>query len=147
MGNFDHLDFADQSFDLLISIDTLYMPRDLPATLCKMRSMLAPGGRMLIFYSQFCFDPNQSRETLLPNGTDLARAFQLAGLPYRAWDFTESTFHLLRRKHQLAQEMREDFEAEGTRFLFDHLVMESDGGEGPYEPNTVSISRYLYQVK
>lgn len=146
VGNFDHLDFANDSFDLITSIDTLYMPNDLPATLCMLRDLLAPGGKMLIYYSSFCFDPAQSREILRPHGTDLARALTNAALPYRTWDFTRSTFDLMRRKHRLARAMRAEFEAEGTLFLYEHLLAESDSGSSPFDPQTVNITRYLYEV-
>jgi hypothetical protein len=52
----------------------------------------------------------------------------------------------LRRKHGLARAMRADFENEGTLFLYDHLIAESDSGSGPYDPQTANLSRYLYQV-
>ena len=145
-GNLDHLDFPNASFDLLTSIDTLYMPNDLPATLRQMKDLLSPGGKMLIFYSAFCFDPAQSRDTLLPDGTDLACALRQVGLTYTTWDFTEATFHLMRRKYQLAETMRAEFEAEGSLFLYDHLIAESDRGDAPFDPRTNPITRYLYEV-
>jgi ubiquinone/menaquinone biosynthesis C-methylase UbiE len=146
LGNFDHLDYLAGSFESVMAIDTLYMPNDLPATLRKLRDLLTPGGKMLVFYSTFCSDAAQSRETLLPDNTGLARALGQVGLSYRTWDFTEPTFRLMRRKYQLAESMRGEFEAEGTMFLYDHLIAESDKGEGPYDPRTVSMARYLYQV-
>jgi SAM-dependent methyltransferase len=146
IGNFDHLDFPPGSFDVLVSIDTLYMPNDLPATLRALRNFLTPGGKLMAFYSAMLFDPALPRETLLPDGTDLARALQQVGLPYRAWDFSEPTFHLMRAKHRLAQTMRAEFEAEGTLFLYNHLMAEADGGTEPYDPRTANMTRYLYQV-
>jgi ubiquinone/menaquinone biosynthesis C-methylase UbiE len=146
VGNLDHLDYPAGSFELVISIDSIYMPNDLPATLRKLRDLLTPGGKMLVFYSTFCLDASQSRETLFPDHTDLARALRHVGLSYRTWDFTEPTFRLMRRKYQLAESMRGEFEAEGTMFLYDHLIAESDKGEGAYDPQTVRMARYLYQV-
>jgi SAM-dependent methyltransferase len=146
VGNFDHLNYPPGSFDRLVSIDTIYMPNNLPATLGVMRDLLAPGGKMFIFYLTLLFDPAQRRELLHPDQNDLARALRLIGLPYRTWDLSEPTFHLMRRKHQLAKSMRPEFEAEGTLFLYDHLIAESDGGTAPYDPQTGTLSRYLYEV-
>ncbi len=146
VGNFDHLDYPPESFDLLISIDTLYMPNDLPGTLRVLNNMLAPGGRMLIFYITILFDPALPRDSLLADNTDLARALQSINLPYRTWDVSEATFHLMRHKHQLARAMRAEFETEGTMFLYNHLIEESDSGAGTYDPHTANLSRYLYLV-
>ena len=143
-GNFDHLDYFPQSFDLLVSIDTLYMPNNLPASLQVLNSLLAPGGRMLILYLTILFDPNQPRAVLQPDNTDLARALQQVKLPYRTWDLSESTFHLMRRKHALAQAMRADFEVEGTLFLYNHLIAESDSSTIPYNPQIVALRSELF---
>ena len=146
VGNLDHLDFAPGSFELVVSIDTLYMPNDLSATLGVLRSLLAPGGKMLVYYSSLLSDPSQPRESLLADHTDLARGLRQARLQYRTWDVSEATVHLMRRKRRLAQEMRAEFEAEGSLFLYDHLIAESDGGTAPYDPQTTTLSRYLYEV-
>ena len=50
-GNLDRLEFPDHSFDSIISIDTLYMPNDLVATIQRMIDLLKTGGRMGIFYT------------------------------------------------------------------------------------------------
>jgi SAM-dependent methyltransferase len=146
VGNLDHLDYTAGSFDCLVSIDTIYMPNNLPATFQVLRDLLAPGGKMLIFYLSMLFDPAQPRELLQPDHNDMARVLNQVGLPYRTIDLTEPTFHLMRRKHSLAQSMRPEFEAEGTLFLYDHLIAESDSGSTPFDPQTVMLSRYLYEI-
>ena len=146
VGNLDHLGSAPGSFDLVVSIDTLYMPVDLPATLDTLRSMLAPSGRLLVYYMSLLSDPSQPRESLDADRTDLALALHTVGLPYRTWDVIEATVDLMRRKRHLAQGMRAEFEAEGSLFLYEHLIAESDGCTAPYDPQTTTLSRYLYEV-
>ncbi len=51
-GNLDHLEQVCGQYDLITSIDTLYMPKDLPATLQRMHRLLAPGGIMLIYFTE-----------------------------------------------------------------------------------------------
>lgn len=146
VGNFDHLDYPPGSFDRIVSIDTLYMPNDLTVTIRKLCELLAPGGKMLIYYLTLLFDQEQPREILKPDKNDLARALQQVGLPYRTWDVSESTYHLMQRKYQLARSMQAEFEKEGTLFLYNHLIAESESGESPYDPQTCHLSRYLYHV-
>ena len=145
-GNLDHLEAFDRKFDTLLSIDSIYMPNQLSETLLNMKTLLEPGGQMLIFYSCFVFDPNAPREWLEADRSPLAQALQDLGMAYRAWDYTEDLFHLMRRKRKLALAMQAEFAAEGADLLYDFLYNESDGGEGPFEGERWNISRYLYRV-
>jgi SAM-dependent methyltransferase len=147
VGNLDALPFPPGSFDTLISIDTLYMPNDLDSTLAQMRGLLAPGGRMAVFYSEMIWDPHGSRESLRADRTPLGLALQRAGLAYRTWDFSAETYALMQRKRQIGEAMRADFTAEGRSFLCDHLVAESESNPAPFDPQTSTMSRYLYVVQ
>ncbi len=146
VGNFDHLDFSPGMFDLIVSIDTLYMPNDLPATLSRLQEMLAPHGRIFVFYLTMLFDLTQSREGLLPHGSELARSLDALQMTYRTWDFSEPTLNLMRRRRKLAEAMQPDFANEGTIFLYDHLITELDSGSQPYHPQITHLARYLYEI-
>lgn len=146
-GNLDHLEKLDGQWDTLVSVDTLYMPNDLPQTLSAMRSLLRSGGQMLIFYSHFLFQPGESRDHLKPEGNALGAALAEMGFSYEAKDFSEATHHLMRRKHRLALEMQSEFEAENSQFLLDFILRESDGGESPFDPEMNIYSRYMYRVE
>ena len=147
VGNLDALPFPPGSFDALISIDTLYMPNDLDSTLAQMCSLLSPGGRMAVFYIEMIGDPHGSRESLRADRTPLGLALQRAGLAYRTWDFSAETYALMQRKRQIAEAMRADFAAEGRSFLCDHLITESESNPAPFDPQTSTMSRYLYVVQ
>ena len=71
VGNLDALPYAPGAFDMLISIDTLYMPNDLDRTLAQMRGLLTPGGQMLIYWMEMVWDPKSA-------------AHGVAGQPYNA---------------------------------------------------------------
>jgi SAM-dependent methyltransferase len=169
VGNLDQLNFAPGSFDLLVSIDSLYMPNDLNRTLLQMRGLLRPGGRMVIFYSNMLWEPagstgekdspggsgqdpaaNRSAQkpfALRPEGTPLGQALTALGLPFETRDFSAETYRLLQRKHRLGVEMRADFEAEGAQMLLDFILAESDPGSAPYDPILSLSARYLYLVR
>lgn len=147
VGNLDRLEFPPASFDVLVSIDTLYMPNDLDHTLAQMRAILAPGGRMAIFYSNMLWGESADRETLHADHTPLGLALRRAGLAYETWDFSAEMVRLMQRKHQVAASLRAEFAAEGRSFLCDHLLNESDSGTAPYDPETSTMSRYLYLVR
>jgi hypothetical protein len=101
---------------------------------------------MAIFYSQFVWNPQESRDILRADQTPLGQALRKAGLPYRTWDSTEEAHAHMQRKHQIAETLRADFAAEGRLFLYDHIVTESDSSTAPFDPETNTMSRYLYLV-
>ena len=83
--NLDTLDFPHGRFDALVSIDTLYMPNDLDATLRKMAALLKPGGRMGIFYSTFLGDVGGDRARLASRRVPRwARPWRGSGCPFKA---------------------------------------------------------------
>lgn len=140
-----HLDFAPASFDVVISIDTLYFG-DIDATLRQVIPLLRPGGRFVAFFDQSCgpevalsdYAPAQT----LPDGTDLAQALQRCGLAYQTWEYTaEMLAHVQRRRPVLA-ELKPRFEAEGNQFLYDSHLGETNGIERAYTNN--AGRRYLY---
>jgi 2-polyprenyl-3-methyl-5-hydroxy-6-metoxy-1,4-benzoquinol methylase len=150
VGNLDDLPFPSRSFDALISIDTLYMPNDLDATLAQMVALLRPGGQMAIFYLNMLWglppDHPDPRATLRPEGTPLGEALARAGLRYTARDFSAATYAHMQAKHRLGQAMRAEFAAEGRPWLADYILAESEAGDAPFDPDTTYLSRYLYHV-
>ena len=108
-GNLDSLDLPEGFFDLMLSVDTLYMPNDLEKTLKKMARLLRPGGRMALFYSHSIWDAPARRDALLAESTPLGIALRRCGLGFRTLDFSEATYRLMQRKRQTGEALREAF--------------------------------------
>lgn len=144
----DQLDFPPETFDLLLSIDTLYFT-DLVVTLAKMKRILKPGGKMAIFYSYGCqpWEPLEtfSKENVELDRTPLARALQANGLAYHTIDYTKSDYEHARRKAALAEELKAAFETEGNLFLYENHAGEAAGVQRAFEAG--AHARYFYLVK
>lgn len=143
------LDFDSQSFDLIISIDTLYFT-DLVSTLRQMAALCVPDGQMAIFYSHG-WHPGLGiavedfpRESLPPDQTPLALALQACGLSYQAWDYSPEDREHAQRKQALAEEFKEAFLAEDNRILYENHAGEAAGVLKAYEAG--AAARYLYHV-
>jgi ubiquinone/menaquinone biosynthesis C-methylase UbiE len=147
VANMDSLDFPDDSFDAVISIDTLYMPNDLAATLRKLAAMLKPGGQMALFYTHMLSSDREPRESLLPQNTPLGAALRRCGLPFQAWDFSQETYEHLQRKRHIGEALRLAFETEGNQVLYDYIMAESESSTAPYERATATFNRNLYHVR
>jgi cyclopropane fatty-acyl-phospholipid synthase-like methyltransferase len=140
--------FSPASFDVLVAIDTLYFV-DLDMALSALKALLRPGGRMGVYWSQGANPvvPIHAfpRETLPPDNTDLARALQRCDLSYRAHDFTVDDYRHARLKRAVLLDLRPQFEAEDTMFLFDNRMGEAEGVIAAVEAG--AHARYLYRVR
>jgi len=147
-GDIARLDFPRETFDILVSIDTLYFT-DLPATIAQMKAILKPGGCMGIFYSYGCLPWENleefDRQAILPYRTPLARALAENGLACEAWDYTQEDYAHARRKKQIAEDLKAEFESEGNLFLYENHAGEAAGVMWSIEHGV--HGRHLYLVK
>jgi len=145
-GNLDSLEFPEHSFDSIISIDTLYMPNDLGATIQRMVDLLKMDGRMAIFYTHSLCG-GRTRQSLKPENTPLGIALKEAKLAYQTLDFSEQTYRLMQLKNKIGEEMQPFFRAEGNLPLYEFIINESESSLDAYNPETCKFARYLYQVR
>lgn len=140
-----HLELPSASFDIVISIDTLYFG-DAYSTVQPLIPLLRPGGRIAAFFDQSCppYTPLEDypREQILPDGTDLAQALQRLGLPYRTWDYSAQMLAHVRRRRPVLDMLALQFAAEGNQFLYDSHLGETNGIERAYTNN--AGGRFLY---
>lgn len=142
-----HLKFPPASFDVVISVDTLYFG-DIDVTLQQVIPLLRPNGRFAAFFDQSC-EPgialeDYAPEQTLPDGTDLAQALQRGGLSYQTWDYSAEMLAHVRRRRPVLADLKARFEAEGNQFLYDSHLGEASGIERAYTHN--AGRRYLYLV-
>lgn len=142
-----HLDFAPASFDVIISIDTLYFG-DARETVQQALPLLKPGGRLIVFFAECCppGTPLQAypKEQTLPDGTRLAQALQRLGLRYQTWDYSGQMLAHVRRRQPILQALMPAFQAEGNQFLCDSHLTEAIGTERALANG--AGGRYLYLV-
>ena len=140
-----HLQFEPRSFDVVVSIDTLYF-NDIYETLTPMLPLFKSDGRLAVFFDQSC-GPEENldiypKESILPDATDLAMAFHRLHIPYQTWDYTQAMLDHLRRRRSVLANLKAQFEAEGNQFLYDNHLEEADGIERAYLQG--AGKRYLY---
>ncbi len=130
VGNIEALDFRDESFDVILSIDSIFFGKDLKTTLAGLREIIRADGQMVIFCEE-----------------DLSSALRENGLAYKVYDFSEEHHAHMQLKHRVVSGMRKAFEDEGNAFIWENLMRESIASPDPYNRDTSSTSRYLYHVK
>ena len=144
VGNLDHLDFPEGYFDLVVSIDSMYMPTDLSSTVCQVKRLLRATGEIAVFFTYFAqggqVAPSAQSET------ELTRAFVANQLDYRVFDFSRENYELMQRKHRVAESLREEYERERNGVLYETVHQQSIHNSEPYDPDGSWVTRYLYLV-
>ena len=143
--DFLHLQFPPASFDVIISIDTLYFT-DIYETLSGCLPFLKENGRLTAFFDQSCGPgtplEEYPREIIQVDQTELAQALQKLDFNYQSWDYSKAMLAHLRRRRPVLEMLKTKFEAEGNSFLYESHLGESLGIERAYTHD--AGKRYLY---
>src|SRR5262249_53385855 len=113
IANINDIDLPHESFDTIISVDTLYFAKDLKMTIGQLKTLLKPRGQMGLFFSEIVTEIGGSRDQLAAGQTKLARSLGANGLAFTAYDLTASNLEFWRRSQEVIAEMKPEFEAEG----------------------------------
>ena len=143
-GDMNSLDFADRSFDKVVSIDTIYWVADIDEALASISRLIKPGGRMGIFIAHTpSIDDSMGANE--PHGTWIAKSLKKLGLNCDVYDYTESFLNFWPKLKKIALELRDDFVAEGNEVIFDSFMLDA---EEDYLPAAEAgkLRRYLYIV-
>lgn len=125
VGNMDELLFEEESFDAIISIDTLYFVESIDMTIRILKSLLNPSnGRLAIFYGQAC-EPDESKDILLPENTKVGVALSGNGLAYETVNYTTSSRGIWIREIEAAEELKELFMKEGNMDIYEDRVQDA----------------------
>jgi ubiquinone/menaquinone biosynthesis C-methylase UbiE len=149
VGDINQLELSKSVFDVVISIDTIYFSEDYAATLRALKAALRPGGQMAIFYS-YGREPwvpveQFSKETLPPDKTPLAEALRTNSLTFRTWDLTNQDYQLAKLRKEVLTELKSQFEAEDTLFIYENRLGDAEGIRQAIEDGL--HARYLYHVQ
>ena len=141
IGNMNHLEFDENSFDAIISIDTFYFV-DLNDIVVQLKEIVNPHGQMGIFFTQW-IDDDTEKELLFPKCTELAAALNNNHLQYTTQDFTREEEEHWHKKVEVLEELKPLFEKEGNLKLFEYRYDEAVYYKG-WDPE--KRSRYLYHI-
>jgi cyclopropane fatty-acyl-phospholipid synthase-like methyltransferase len=149
VGDINRLELPSGAFDVILSIDTMYFSEDYTATLRELKAALQPSGQMAIFFSygREPWVPKDEfpKEMLPPDKTPLAKALTANDLTFRTWDLTRQDYQLAQRRKELLAELKPQFEAEGTLFIYKNRLGEAEGISQAIEERL--HARYLYRVQ
>ncbi len=143
-GDMNSLEFADHSFDKVISIDTIYWVADIDEAVASFNKLTRQGGRIGIFIANTPL-LDDSPGAYEPPGTWVAKSLDKLGLGYDVYDYTESFLKFWPKLKKVALELRDDFVAEGNEVIFDSFMLDADEDYLP-AAKAGKLRRYLYIV-
>lgn len=143
-GDMNALEFPENSFDKIISLDTIYWVADIDTAMASLVRLTKPAGRLALFVSvtpEFEDGPDSYE----PDGTWIALSLSQLGLEYDVYDYTTSFLNFWPRFKKVVIELKDDFIAEGNEVIFDSFMLDADED---YLPAAAAgkLRRYLYIV-
>lgn len=142
-GVIGEVDYEENSFDLITSMDTIYFAKDMSEFVAQVKRWLKKDGVFFVGYQEGDVMPKtEGIET-----TVLVKALQQNGLKYEATDITRQTYDMLRKKREAAIAHQEQFIAEKQEDWFDLLLLQTECATETYEEFAWKMARYLFVAR
>ena len=144
-GDMNSLEFADRSFEKIISIDTIYWVADIDDAIASLIRLLKPGGKLGIFVANTPLMDDEPG-AYEPNGSWIARSLKKLGQSYDVYDYTDNFLTFWPKLKKVALELKNDFVAEGNEVIFDSFMLDADEDYLP-AAEAGKLRRFLYIVE
>jgi len=142
-GCIGEVDFPKESFDLVISMDTMYFAPDMSAFIEQIISWLKKDGTLFVCYQEGDVMP----KTEDAHSTVFARALASKGISYEVEDLTRESYEILKKKKEVALKLEDAFRKEGNDEWFEMLIGQAAYADEPYESYSRKLARYAYTVR
>ena len=143
VGVIGEIDYPEEKFDVIISMDTMYFAKDMAAFVAQVKKWLKQNGVFFVGYQEGDVIPKtESIDT-----TMLSKALVMNGMSYEAIDITQQTYELLKTKRISAITHKSEFEAEGYSDWFDMLIGQTECATGSFEQFKEKMARYIYVIR
>lgn len=143
VGIIGEVDYPEEKFDVIISMDTMYFAKDMVAFVAQIKKWLKKDGVFFVGYQE----GEVMGKTDNASTTVLAEALAKNKMIYDVTDITKQTYDLLNRKRNSAIKHQAEFEAEGHKSWFDMLMWQTQCAVEGYENFKEKMARYIYVIK
>ena len=140
VGIIGEISYKSQSFDMVISMDTMYFAQDMTVFVSQIRDWLKPNGILYIGYQEGDIMP----KTAHGNSTAIAKALMENGFRFEINDITRSTYELLLKKRNSVIAHKTDFINEGLEVWYQMVLDQTNCVSEPIEEYIKNNARYIY---
>ena len=142
-GIIGQIEYPEETFDVIISMDTLYFATDMTAFVAQVKKWLKKDGVFFVGYQEGDVIP----KTPNAHTTMLAKALKENNMTYEVTDISMQTYELLKTKRMSAMKYQEVFEEEGNRQWFDMLIGQTEYSNQSFEQFKEQMARYIYVIR
>lgn len=142
-GCIGDVEYTNESFDVVVSMDTMYFAKDIPALIDQIMRWLKQDGVFFTCYQEGDVMPKTENVYT----TVLAEALEEKLISFEYVDITRESYDLLRRKRKAALECESLFKEEGNASWFEMLVGQTDYANKPFGEFNKEMARYVYIVR
>ncbi len=142
-GIIGEIDYTEENFDVIISMDTMYFAKDMTAFVAQVKKWLKPSGVFFVGYQEGDIIP----KTENIHTTMLSKALVMNDMHFETIDITKETYELLKAKRFSAITHQNEFEAEGYSDWFDMLMGQTECATETFEQFKEKMARYIYVVR
>lgn len=142
-GVMGEINYPEETFDLIVSMDTMYFAADMTAFTGQLWSWLKKGGTFFCAYQEGDVMP----KTENVHTTKLAEALRAQGIAFETKDITKECYELLLRKREAAVSLKDSFFEAGEGAWYQMLIGQTEYAEKPFEAFRGEMARYLFVAK
>ena len=142
-GIIGQIEYPEEKFDVIISMDTLYFAADMTAFVAQVKKWLKRDGVFFVGYQE----GDVIQKTLNVHTTMLAEALKANDMSYEVVDISKQTYELLKTKRVSAIKHRAMFEEEGLNQWFDMLIGQTEYSNQSFEEFEEKMARYIYVIR
>ncbi|MCI9079112.1 MAG: class I SAM-dependent methyltransferase [Lachnospiraceae bacterium] len=136
-------EYKENSFDVIISMDTMYFADDMAGFMYQVKKWLKEDGVFFAGYQEGDIMPKTRDATT----TMLAKALEQNNMVYETEDITMECYDMLKRKRSTALKYKEDFKLEGNAKWFDMLMGQTEICCLPFAEFKEKMARYIFTAK
>ena len=143
VGVIGEIDYPANSFDVVISMDSIYFASDMVEFVAQVKRWLKDDGVFFVGYQEGDVLP----KTINADSTLLANAIKVNELHYEATDITRETYELLLKKRDTAFSYRARFKSENNAEWGELFISQTEYANKPYKQFAKEMARYIYIIR
>lgn len=142
VGIIDEVNFLSNTFDAILSVDTLYFTNNMTLLIKKIYDWLRPNGVFTAFYGEgHLKEKNKDMDS-----TDLAVALKELGISYKVVDYTKQHYELMKHKRKNIIDLKDIFEKNNMKWYYEASINQSIDIEMAFEEFAQKYNRFMYQI-